>query len=315
MFEKQRQIVAMAIRANAENARSFEEVIEKINRAMTISAICQEIGMQALFAAATMGAATYLTGTARMAAAGRWLEALGAEGNAATRLTVGAVAYVGGVSRGATGAEALTGVLSRAASGVVILVFRRMTGDLFTQDPMNFKGMGGAIFLTVLIAWAGSPGAPRANITPLKKLVEKLPTIASTQGGAQLAMPVFVGVNAWMKDRENHALAEFITENRAEFDRQLEQVAEKSADAVLDWAAKTAQDVAKNVGDQAAKIDYAKRLPFFARTFDFVGNAETLRDMSIQAAVAGAETEFWIRVSHCFMDLEQAIRAGKQIGK
>jgi len=315
VFEKQRQIVALEIRTNSENERSFEEVIEKINTAMTISAICQEIGMQALFAAATMGAATYLAGTARMAAAGQWLAELG-ESNAVARTAVGAAAKVGGLSRSVTGAEALTGVLSRAASGVVILAFRRMTGDLGTQDPMNFKGIGAAIFLTVLIAWAGSPGAPRANITPLKYLVEKLPTFVSTQGAAQVfAVPAFVGVNAWIKDQQNQELVKYIKEHRDEFDKQIEKVADRSADAILDWATKAAQDVAKNVGREAGKIDYAKRLPFFARTFDFVGNAQTLRDMSIQAAVAGAETEFWIRVSHCFSDLEQAVRAGKQIGK
>ncbi len=312
MFEKQHHIVGLQIRTNADNTLIFEQDLKDFSRVMTISAICQEIGVQALFAAATMGAASYLSTTARLATAGEWVAGLGAEGSA-TRVAVGVVARVGGFSSGATEARALTGVLSRATAGILVLSVRRLTGDAGTQPAMNTSGLAESIFLTLLLAWAGSPGAPRANITPLKLLVDKLPSSLSTQGGAQIGSAIFAGVNAWTKQPENRPLLDYINANRQSFNQKLEDLAGKPAQGIIDWANTAQHDIAKSVDEAARKIDYSQRMPFFARHFDWVGNAEALRDMSANAAVYQAKTDFWIQIGHCLSDLEQAVKAARQM--
>jgi hypothetical protein len=314
VFEKQRHIIALEIRTNAENARTFEEAIQDFNKTMTISAVCQEIGMQALFAAATMGLASYLTVTGRMAAAGEWLAGLGAEGSMTAR-AVNVAASVGGLSRGATGAEALSGILARGFAGVVILTVRRVTGDLGTQKAMNFDGIAGALAVTLLVALAGSPGAPRANLTPLRNLVERLPSAVSWQGVVQAEMATLAGVKAWLQQPENRSFADYLAQHRDEFERGLDAVATKSAQALLDWALAAQNQLASNVEAEARKKDYSQYMPFFARHFDFVGNADALRDMVASASVYQAETDFWIAVSHALNDLEQATKSAKQIGK
>jgi hypothetical protein len=314
LFPKQRYILALEIRTNAENAQIFEKDLQEFNSIMTASAICQEIGIQALFAAATMGAASYLATTARMVSWGEGLAALGEEGGI-VRSTVGVVARVGGYSSSAARAAALTGVLSRAASGILILALRRVTGDLGTKKPMDSQGLGSAIFVTLAFAWLGSPGAPKATSWPLKLLIEKLPSAVSMQSLAQAGLVVNAGLKAWINAPENRPFIQHINANRETFNRQLEQVGAKSAQQVLDWGMRAQHEIAREVGDAARKIDYAQKLPFFARNFDFVGNAEALRDMSVNAAIYEAQTSFWIQMVDCFSELESAVRAAQQIGK
>jgi hypothetical protein len=314
MFEKQRHIVSLEIRTNAENARMFEEDIRDFNKTMTISAICQEIGMQAMFAAATMGLGSYLATTGRLATAGGWLAGLGAEGTMTARV-VNVVANVGGLSRGATGAQALTGVLARGMAGILVLTIRRVTGDALTKKAMNTDGLAGALAVTLLMAWAGSPGAPTSTVAPLRLLVTQLPSSVSAQGVMQAESMVLVGVNAWLRQPENRQFASYLAANHEKFNRDLEAAAEKSAQAFLDWALAAQRELASKVAAEAQKQDYSQLMPFFARKFDFVGNADALRDMAVNAAVYQAQTEFWMRVSRGLSDIELATNAAKQIGK
>ena len=315
MFERERHIVGLQLKGNADNARRFEEQVQRISKYMTISAICQEVGMQAAFAAATMGAASALTATAPMVAGGEWLAGLGAE-SSAVRATVAFTARVGGLSTGAVGAAALTGVLSRATAGVLVLLARRLTGDLGTAQPMNTNGLAGALFMTVVVAWAGSPGAPTANVTPLKLLVQKLlPSAGSWQTAIQTEMVMFSAMNGWAKQQENRALIEQINANRQKFNLKIEQFAENpAARELVEWAVKVQPDIARNVAEAAGKINYAKLLPSLARYTDFVGNASALRDMSTGAAVCQAQIDLWISVNHALNDLEHAVATARQMG-
>jgi len=314
MFGKWHHIVVIEIEGNRDNLRLFEDELKDFNKVMTASAICQEIGIQAAFAAATMGAAAYLKTTTSLINAGKWAAALGEEGSA-TRVAVGALARVGGLSTGSIGAEALTGILSRASAGVLILALRRLTGDIGTKEALDGKDLGTALFLTLLVAWCGSAGAPRANYAPLKFLVEKLPTALSAQGGAQLGMLIFTGVKTWLAQPENRAMVGYLNANRQKFDGKLEELADTKAKEIVDWARTGQHDVAKSVGDAARAVDYSQKMPFFARNFDFVGNKEALRDMSVNAAIYQAKTDFWINIGDCLADLEQAVKAAKQVGK
>jgi hypothetical protein len=311
------QLVELEIRTNRENAEMFDSDIRDFNKVMAWSAFFQEVGVQAAFAAATLGASAWLASSPRMIAAGEWLAGLGAESATAAR-AIGFTVKVARLGRAAAplGGEgaALTGVMSRAVVGLTVLAIRRLSGDLGTKPPLNSKGLGSAFLITLLMAWVGGPGAPSANSGALKALIERFPTIVTPQGGAQLTLDLYTGVLAWMRQAENRAFMQFVNSNRMAFNDQLRQLAQRSNQALFDWALQAQNKIAHQVALKAGQIDYSQQMPFFARHFDFVGNAQALQDMSVNAAVYHTKLNFWTQIRDRMQEAQKAVEAAQAMG-
>ncbi len=214
MFHKEHFIVDTRIKVHNDNANNYLRDAEEItdSNAYKASAVFQEIGMQALFAAVTLGVANYLSETKLMISAGKWLTELGPEGSI-TRTVVMGIGEVGGASTGKIGEEALAGVLAREFAGIGMLLIRNRTGDFRTKQPQPIERIRWQLFLTVLIASVGSPGPKGAG------LLGKFPTAWSRQGAAQGVLLFNAGLQAgrkaWLKPPESGPLLDLINPHHA----------------------------------------------------------------------------------------------------
>lgn len=306
MFEKQRRVVSQNIRLAGNDLAVWERELKSFNNVMTLAAVFKEIGFQAAFAAATMGAASALSTTAAAMRVGSWVARLGQASRAANialkGLTVGA--------RSEMQATAIAGLVSRSAAGVLVLMVRRTTGDFGDKKAMNFEGLPTALALTVLFAWAGKPGAPKPTMAPLKKLVEQLPGIAGAQGLAQGYGVTAAGLKTWMQQPENRAFMKDIRANAPAFQKAVQDLAEDTAKDFLIWAMKAEQQISQKMQLEIRKIDVASKIPWYGKV-DYVGrlmtgmsNEQKLRQILTNISVYQAQMSFWSQAARRLSALE-----------
>lgn len=325
------QKIDAQLKLHKSNLKMFEDDLRDFNNVMTVSAICQEIGVQAAFAAATMGAATWLSGTRAASAVGGRLVLLGGEGSRISGFMHGVAKVAGFSSMGAEGwtaGKAMGGFLARLSAGLGVLLIRRMSGDLGMKKPMNFEGMGSAVFFTVLFSFIGSPGPKKPpgvndaskwlmekvahfDKSPVLKMLAKTPDLASvaSQGGkvsAQTGTQIFglcqKGYNELSKDPIGKDILEYLRNNKNEYDERVDDIFKEQSEALVTWGLGAQHHIAKNIELKAGQIDYAAKLPFFARHFDFVGNAEALKIMSTNAAKSQAFVSLWEAIRDTLKD-------------
>lgn len=315
MFEHQRQTVKFQISNAADNAAIFERGAKAISESgwMTLSGVLEGIGVQALITAATMGAAGWLSTTTLATRTAGWVIDLSADGSVA-RGAVMEVARIGGVSTGKVGAQALAGVMSRAGVGLIVLAGRAITGDFGTKTAGTQSSrweLACSVFLTVLVAWGGSPGVP-VNNPALSRLMNILQLPVSRQAAAQYAVALGNAMNTWIKDPGNRAMIDFINANRALFNRKLERAASSAAEAMVSNALNFQNELAAKVMQAASQTDYGKFLPLTARYGD---NLRQFTEMCRKLAVFEAKRKFWIDVNHSLNELEASTNQAKQMGR
>ncbi|ASP35737.1 hypothetical protein CHH27_22905 [Labrenzia sp. VG12] len=316
------QKIDAQLKLHKSNLKMFEDDLKDFNRVMTASAICQEIGIQAAFAAATMGAATWLSGTRAATAAGGRLVMLGGEGSRISGFMHGVAKVAGFSSMGAEGwtaGKAMGGFLARLSAGFGVLLIRRMSGDFGMKKPMNFEGMGSAVFFTVLFSFLGSPGPKNPpgvkdaskwlmekfahfDKSPVLKMLAKAPELASVAGqttkiSAQTGTQIFglcqKGYNELTMDPVGKEVLAYLRTNKSEYDKRVQDIFNDQGEALVTWGLGAQHHIAKEIERKAEQVDYSAKLPFFARHFDFVGNAEALKIMSTNAAKSQAFVNLW----------------------